>query len=414
MSAVYARIQLLIDQQRFEMARQELESLLQRSPNEALGHALLALCLSEEHQPRRALVHARMAVGLAPEKPYCYYILGLVQQELGQLKEARQSLQQALELDPEDPDFFTRLGLIALLESRWQEALNCAEQGLSLDPEHIDSQNLRSMALIRLGQPQSALLQLDQALLREPENGRVHANRGWTLLHGGQQAEAMEAFREALRLEPGLEWAREGMLEALKSRYWPYRLFQRYAFWMARFGRKHQFLIILGLLLVMQVLVLLAGQTSGLLAGALVLLHLGFVALTWLTDPFFNLLLLFHPFGRYVLAPHERRGARWFGSLLAGGLLGVVLSLLLSSPILLAASLAALGMLLPVAAVFVSHQAKIRRWLGFYSLGLAGLAITCLIGLQFGLPGIFGASLTFYLIGLIGSSWLANALMARV
>lgn len=413
MSFPYARIQLLLDQHRYDMARDELEGLLQRSPDEPLAHALLAHCLSEQNQGRRALVHARLAVGLAPDLAFCHYILSIVQQELGQLKEARRSIEQALELDPEDPDFFARLGLIFLLESRWQEALNCAEQGLSLAPEHVDCQNLRGMALIRLGQPETALTQLDQALLKEPENARVHANRGWTLLHNGAHAEAQEAFAEALRLEPGLEWAREGMLEAFKSRYWIYRQFQRYTFWMARHGRRHQFLILIGLIIGMRLLVGITGQASSLVAGLLVLLYAGFVAMSWLADPLFNLLLVFHPFGRYVLAPHERRGAFAIAALLGGGLLSLLAGLISQLPVLLLGSLCLLGLVLPTAGSFASSQPKIRRILGGYTLGLAGLGTLGLIGLQTGMAGIFGASLGFFVLALIAFSWIANWLMLR-
>ena len=413
MNPAYARIQLLLDQRRYDMARQELETLLQSFPNEPLAHALLAHCLSEQNQLKRALVHARLAVGLAPDLAFCHYILAIVHQELGQLKEARQSIQQALELDPEDPDFFTRLGLIALLESRWQEALSLAEQGLTLDPEHIDSQNLRSMALIRLGQPESALSQLDQALLKEPENGRVHANRGWTLLHKGQHALAIESFREALRLEPELEWAREGMLEALKARYWLYRQFQRYSFWMARFGRQHQFMILFGLVLGMLVVVSLAGQASNLLGGVLVLTYSGFVTMTWLADPLFNLLLLFHPAGRYVLARHERQGALWIFALLTLACLGLALSLILDQLLPLLAALAALTLMLPTAGSFASTQPRLRRILSAYTLGLALLALLGLIGLQLGATGVFAASFALYIFALVAFSWIANALMMR-
>lgn len=405
MSVAYARIQLLLQQHRYGMARQELEQLLQASPDEALAHALLAHCLSEERHGKRALVHARLAVGLAPEQPYCHYILAIVQQELGQLKDARKSILAALELDPHDPDYYTRLGLIALFESRWQESLDCAEQALRLNPEHIDSQNLRSMALIRLGQPGSALEQLDQALLKEPENALVHANRGWTLLHARQPAEAMDAFREALRLEPGLEWAREGMLEALKAQYRLYRIYQRYAFWMSRHGSKHQFLIML--------LFILGARLMAGVIGGIMLVYLAFAAMTWLTEPFFNLLLLFHPFGRYVLAAHEKRGAWWFFGLLCGGLGLAVLSGLLGQPLGVFAGLMILALTVPTAATFSFGDAAKRRVLGGYTLGLAGLALLSLMGLLLQQPGLFGASFLLYMLGLVGASWLANWQMSR-
>lgn len=413
MNIGYARIQLLLDQRRWELARTELEAMLERGPDDFLAHALLALCLSEQHQSKRALVHARLAVGLSPDIAFGHYIHSIVLQELGQLKEARRSILQALDLNPEDPDFFARLGLIDLLEARWQEALNCAENGLRLDPEHIDCQNLRSMALIRLGQPESALGQLDQALLKEPENARVHANRGWTLLQSGQHAEAMAAFSEALRLEPGLEWAREGLLEALKARYWLYRQFQRYSFWMSRYGRRHQFLIMIGLILGMRLVVGLAGNASHLLGGMLVLTYAAFVSMTWLADPLFNLLLMFHPFGRYVLAPHERRGALWLAALLCGGVVGLASGLLLDQLPPALAGLMCLSLLLPTAGTFSPSEVRVRRQLGTYTLALAVLGTFGLLGLSLGIMPAGGIALGMYLLALIAFSWIANWLMLR-
>ena len=56
-----------------------------------------------------------------------------------------------------------------------------------------------------------------EALGRNPENAHTNANQGWSLLHGGQPGKALEHFREALRLDPDLEFARAGMVEALKA-----------------------------------------------------------------------------------------------------------------------------------------------------------------------------------------------------
>ena len=56
----------------------------------------------------------------------------------------------------------------------------------------------------------------------------------------------MEHFREALRLNPNMEWARQGILEALRARNPIYRVMLRYFLWMSRFRGKVQFGIVIG------------------------------------------------------------------------------------------------------------------------------------------------------------------------
>ncbi|MGV3523710.1 MAG: tetratricopeptide repeat protein [Candidatus Sericytochromatia bacterium] len=413
MRLYFERIQLLIDQARYGLAQQDLEQVLGESPDDPLAHALLAHCLLEQAQLRPALMHAQTAVGLAPDVAFCHYMLALVQQELGHYKAARTSILQALALEPEDPDYLARLGLLYLVESRWQEALQAAEQALSFYPEHIDSLNLRSMALVKLGQAGAAVTNLEHALLHEPDNARVHANRGWTLLHQGEHEQAMAAFREALRLEPGLEWSREGMLEALKSRYLLYRLFQRYHFWMGRFGRTQQFAFLIALLLGVRLVLALASQVSGVLAAGLLALYFGFVALSWLADPLFNLLLRFHPFGRYVLTSHESAGALWTAGLLGGGVVSLVSGLALSFTPLLLSGGASLALVIPTAATFAAPTPRSRRFLGFYTLGLSVCAAVALASLLWGwAPGVLWSGFVFA-IGWLAFSWIANWVLLR-
>lgn len=407
------RVQLLIEQRRFAMAQQDLQSLLSSNPNDFMAHALMAHCLSEQKQVQQAIEHAQIAVALAPDTAFCYYILAITQQEAAQLKAARESIGQALELNPEDPDFFARLGVINLLEARWQEAVDCAELALTIDPEHIDSQNLRSMALMRMGQADQALEQLEHALYKDPENARVHANRGWTLLRANQNEHAMQAFAEALRLEPDLDWAREGMLEALKSKYWLYRQFLNYSFWMSRWNRKNQFLILIAMMLGIRFVVKIAGQSSQVLAGLLVGAYALLVAMSWLADPLFNLLLFFHPLGRYMLAQHERQGALLTGALLSIGLAGMAIFFASQQSYIGLLAGLCLSLLLPVAGSFSSEQPRVRRILGIYTLCLTGVGFIGILGLQWGMNGLFSLNLVLFVIGQLAFSWLANWLILK-
>jgi hypothetical protein len=71
---------------------------------------------------------------------------------------------------------------------------------------------------------------MQQALRAGREDSLFHANEGWRLLGAGDQREAERRFREALRLDPNCEYAREGVIAALKARHFAYRVILAWSF----------------------------------------------------------------------------------------------------------------------------------------------------------------------------------------
>ena len=102
------------------------------------------------------------------------------------------------------------------------------------------------MALVQLGRKDEADHTLGSALANDPENALTHANQGWAFLHRGDHERALEHFREALRIDPELDWARIGIVEALKARYLIYRFMLRFFLWMSRKGTAARWVILLG------------------------------------------------------------------------------------------------------------------------------------------------------------------------
>ncbi len=131
---------------------------------------------------------------------------------------------EAVRLDPEDADYYALLASIRVQQRQWADALHNAELGLAVAPDHVACANLKAMALVNLGRRQEADATIQTTLAKEPENAATHANQGWALLHMGDHKAAMEHFREALRLNPNMEWARQGILEALRARNPIYRI----------------------------------------------------------------------------------------------------------------------------------------------------------------------------------------------
>ncbi len=323
MSKHLDRAVVLIQQSRHDLAEQELRLALGAEPENARAHALLALCLAKREQFQDATEEARQAIGLAPDQPFCHYVMASILHDRRRFDEAEEAITEAIRLYPEDADYWSVLAGIRLAQRRWPAALEAAQTGLTHDPEHVGCNNLRAMALVKLGRKAEAGATIDAALARDPEDAFSHANKGWTLLEQRDTTKALEHFREALRLDPELEYARAGIVEALKARHLIYALMLRYFLWMAKLNRKAQWAIIIGGYITYRILGNLAGQNP-LLAPWLwpVLgLYIAFAIMTWVAYPLFNLLLRLNRFGRLALSQEQIVAANWVGSFLLGALI---------------------------------------------------------------------------------------------
>jgi tetratricopeptide (TPR) repeat protein len=316
MSAHIDRALLLIQQSRAAEAESELLLALVEEPTSARAHAYLALSQLELGKKDDALKTAQSAVGLSPDEAFCHHIHAFVLHRLEREKEALSAVQEAIRFDPDNEDHFALLASIRLAQRDWPGALAASEQGLALNPEHVQSANLRSMALVRLGRKEEAMATVDFALERAPENALSHANQGWNCLHRNDPRRAQDHFREALRLDPELEYARQGMLEALKARNPVYRGMLAYFLWMGRQSGRFQGVFIVGTFFGVRFARSLAESRPGLglvLWPLLGLFYL-FIYLSWTSGPMFNLLLRFDRFGRLVLSREERVASNWFAS----------------------------------------------------------------------------------------------------
>jgi tetratricopeptide (TPR) repeat protein len=323
MSPAHQRGLLLLQQGRFDRADREFRQHLAQMPDDPLAHAFLSLCLSRTKRGDEALAEATEAVRCGPNLAFCHYVRGAALQEKKRLVEAEAAARSAIQLDPDDADYPALLASIAMERRDWKGALEAANRGLELDPEQSACLNLRAMALVQLGRKDEAAKTLGSALADDPENALTHANQGWALLHQGKHAEALEHFREALRIDPDLDWARTGIVEALKARFLIYRVMLRFFLWMGRQSAIGQWVVILGIMFGQQALGQVARSVPWLspFIKPILALLFGFVIMTWIASPLFNLTLRFNRFGRLALTEEARVESNWIGGffLLAAG-----------------------------------------------------------------------------------------------
>jgi len=375
MSAHLERAQLLLQQSRPADAEREAMLALAQRPDHPLAHAYLALSRSDLGKATEALEAARSAVGLAPDVAFFHYVQALVLHRADRDREARNEVTEAIRLDPDEERHFALLASVELSERNWPAALEAAERGLSLSPEDVSCANLRSMALVRMGRKAEAMATVDYALERDPENAISHANQGWNCLHKNDPRRAQTHFREALRLNPELEYARQGMLEALKARNPLYRAMLAYFLWMARQSGRLQGAFVVGTFFVVRFVRSLAETHSNwsVFLWPLVGVFYLFIYLSWTAVPMFNLLLRLDRFGRYVLSSAERVATNWFGASVALALGGVG-SWIWGAENGLLAALVGTALSICVAVTF-GRSGRTRRWFAIGSTVLAVLGI---------------------------------------
>lgn len=409
-----ARAELLFEQRRYDLAESELRASLAVEPNDARLHGLLALSLCELHRAREAVGEAQAAIGLAPDDPLGHVALGFALADLEQWEAARAALGEAIRLDPRNPAYFGTLARTWLGQQRWQQALAAADAGLAIDPEWSSCLHMRSLALAQLGRTAEARASAQAALARDPESSPAHANRGFAALHAGNIPHALEAFREALRTDPNNEFARSGIVEALKARNPLYALVLRYFLWMSRLPTGVQLALVFGAPFLYRVVLGVAEEDGGTAAWfyPLAAVYAVFVILTWLAVPLFNLLLRLDPLGRLALSSEDIAEANLVVGALAFAIVSGSAGLITGNPAAFTGAFGGVILALPLASIFRVADGWPRTLLMGLSLTagvllLSGMALVATApgGSDGGGPGTVLGGVAL-LLG-IASAWVA-------
>ncbi|HVE16894.1 MAG TPA: hypothetical protein VNB29_09155, partial [Chthoniobacterales bacterium] len=221
--------------------------------------------------------------------------------ELGKPAEALKSAQAALELDPESDDAFAAQAAAYIHRHEWAKAEASARSALELNPENAVAANQLAHVLRLQNRLHESRDQISYMLAQDPEDADTHVAAGWTALQRGERQAAEEHFLEALRLEPGHEAARAGLKEAFRAKSPFYRAYLNYCFFMQRFTEGRQWLVIIGLLVIVRVARAVLGPYGWIATGA----YLLFVLWVHVARPVGNLQLLFDRVARHALDRRE-------------------------------------------------------------------------------------------------------------
>jgi tetratricopeptide (TPR) repeat protein len=407
-----SKVEILIQQKKFEEAGKILSDLLTESPNNIDFLSLLAEVNLQQDKIDIAYNIIDNAIGLSPDASHLFYIKSRIAIQQENLNDAEININQAIELDPYDADYFALLATIKLGRKKFEEALQTAERALAIDAENLLALNTRSTALNKLNRSEESFSTIEGALREDPNNAYTHANYGWGLLEKGDHKKALIHFKEALSNDPTNAYAQSGMLEALKAANTVYRMFLKYAFWMSNLTAKYQWGVIIGFYLLFRVLKTVA-QKNELLQPYLnpLIVALAIIAFsTWIIAPISNLFLRFNKYGKLLLDKKEKMSSNFVAASLGIFLVGLLLYVVLSDEKMLTIAVFGFAMMLPLGTMF--SPTKSKYGLVIYTIALAAVGLLA-IGLTFTTNKMFNLMTVVFIFGFIAFQWVANFMMIK-
>ena len=325
------KIEILLAQNRYDMAYSELKSYLAGNPDDMYAQSMLAICCINLKKFDETKVIVENCMHREPWNPYFHFLKANYHAVKGEIDQGLKAIDEAISLDSYNEDYFDLKGRMQLAKSDYQGAEESAKMSLGIDPENQDSLNTLSKALIGQNRGKEAASVMDKALQANPENWETHANYGYRSLEQGKVKNAIEHFRNALVNDPNKLFAQQGMKLAMKAKFPLYRWLLQFQMYMSKQGKTFNIGFVIGLVIFINVLQKLQDNASGLLRYgiiAIIALLLLFVLSSWMLDPFMNLILYSNKNGRLSLSDGERNTAKFVGINLIVLIIGVLMFLI--------------------------------------------------------------------------------------
>ena len=304
-----------------------VDEWLAEYPESGVMHALKASLLLDAGRAIDADQSARLALQHSDDEDPRFARIVAANVALV-LREPDRVMQYAAAILREDPADEVAIMLearaLALL-GKWEDAKHRAEYVLAGDPDHEEAVQLRIAAIESMRGGKEKLSEEEWAAFaaKFPHNAVARTGRAWALLQRGKSRDAEAEFRDALALDPTADWARDGLLISLKSRYPGYGLLLRFFDWIQSFSPNTQTMIVFGGIFGFRILRNVARENPAMavVIYPLLAIYIAFVVASWLADPLLNLLLLAKAEGRALVKGAERRAALLVGATLGTALL---------------------------------------------------------------------------------------------
>jgi tetratricopeptide (TPR) repeat protein len=179
-----------------------LREAVEREPENAEAHALLAKALSLSGEPNLALISYQRALHLQPTRTDWSLGLGQVCLQLNRADIAVAALQQALQHAPNDPAVHFAFTEAYTRNQLWPDAARAAEAALKLDPDNVKLYAMLAQANGNLGQLGRAAQTWEKAIRLDPRDTELKLYYARALLALDRIEEARSVLGHALAIAP--------------------------------------------------------------------------------------------------------------------------------------------------------------------------------------------------------------------
>lgn len=367
---------------RFQEAITYLTQAVSESVHNYASKYYLALCFFNIQDYDKSSKVIDELLHETPNEGNLFFIKAQIASRRENIHHALQLVNKSIELDPYQADYFGFKGALLMDEKKFEQALHFVNEGLQLDPKNTACLNIRARLLTKLNRKEEANETVEHILYDNAEDDYAHANVGWVSLENGDTKKALHHFKQALQLNPNMQYAREGMATALKSKNFLYKWYLKYAFWMSKQSSQNQWIFIIGLYVAYRVgIKLLEASDLTVLVVPLIIVYLIFVLGGWIMESLSNTILLADSYGKYLLTDKEKYSGYAFGGLTLAGLLGVIVFFITGHELYMLLGFTFFCALLPLPGSFLKESKKAQLF------GLCyGIAMICV--------GIFGTFFT--------------------
>lgn len=398
------RIELLLNQSRHEEAKQELETYLSTNPSDFLARRAYVVTLINcgNHDLARERCEALLA-----EYPESLDILHLsIEIDLADeyYDKAESKVDLLKQMSALDEETFVLEARVKMGQRNYDKALQATEQALEYDANNIEALNLKIAIEGQLGKthPEESI---KHALELNPENPYTIANHAYQLLRDNQVDAALERASEALQKDPNNPFAQQVMAEAMRSRFWLYRLFFKYGEFVSRLTEKGSWTFIIGIYIVYRILIRSSEKFPFLLP--LVYLLFGLFILSWLIRPLSNLFLYFNKYGKLLLDKDDTKMALSVGAALSVSLISFCLYFAgLNQDLFFNLALVAGLSAIPLSSYLSPTKKSNQQRLTYLTFGLIGMGLLSL------LPNM-SIFLIFFFIGIFAYQWIVNGMLIK-
>jgi tetratricopeptide (TPR) repeat protein len=391
---ILERVQLLLSQGRVDEADTQIRTFLEEDPTSEYGRYLLAYILFFKGKSRES---EQVLLQLQSEDPGNTGYLALLAEinlKEKEYREAEIKTNLLLEMSPDEVEYHNLKSRLKFAQRFYDGALQFSNSALVIDPENLEALNQKALLAGILGDKVVATNAVLEALEKNPQDPYTIANHGHQLLSEGKVKEALERLSEALRLNPTNSLARYAMQEALKARFWPYRLFYHYIHFMARLTAKGSWSVLIGVFVIYQVILMVGRSNEALGAFLMPIAYVmaGLFLLSWIINPLMNLYLMTNTYGRLLLDDEEKKMAKLTGLSLILSLISFLLWYFQGMESFFVAGVFFIAMMIPLGSFLSPYDETNKQKLIYFT---AGIFVS-------GVIGIILDSMTFLYIALFG------------